>query len=299
VPKHPPAPRCRAVASASGDWRHQRSRLVIAHGPPHHSAQDVLVRSGALPTVEGKFAYGPTSKDLEDERVVLQLGSGQGCGPWRDVGEAKTDRDGRVRVSLGAALAPGRHPFQLRVAGDGSRAEGWIVVVEPGASAVVFDIDGTLTLSDDELARELVSGAPARAQPGAVDVARALAARGHTLLYLTARPYPLTALTRAWLRREGFVGGALQTADRARQALPGSAARRFKHAALQRWQRDGGVRLVRAYGNADSDVCAYADAGVAPTVTFIVGKHAGSACGAGPPTQPLRNYRAHLATLPQ
>jgi hypothetical protein len=60
---------------------------------------------------------------------------------------------------------------------------------------------------------------------------------------------------------------------------------------------DQKLRMVAAYGNATTDICAYAEAGISAAVTYIAGKHAGEACGDGEPTQPIANYRDHAETL--
>ena len=60
-----------AEASAgSKSFRHRRSSLV-ARGRASHSSNDVIVNPRAEAVIEGKFAYGRVSKDLEDDDVSL------------------------------------------------------------------------------------------------------------------------------------------------------------------------------------------------------------------------------------
>ena len=71
-----------------------------------------------------------------------------------------------------------------------------------------------------------------------------------------------------------------QTVENQRQALEGVARHR-------------GWQIVAAYGNASTDISAYANAGIPKTQTFIVGPLAGSDS-----TQPIDNmdYAQHIQT---
>lgn len=53
-----------------------------------------------------------------------------------------------------------------------------------------------------------------------------------------------------------------------------------------------------AFGNSSTDICAYADAGIQPENTFIIGDNAGHACSGFAASQPIDSYPAHLLTLP-
>jgi hypothetical protein len=138
------------VGPARG-WRHKRNSAVSTLlGDPAHAAGDPMVNPGSSAQVEGKFAYGTVSKDLQDEDVTLWLQVS--CGRWLPVTTARTDGDGRARFAIDAARIPvaGAYPFELVVHGDGSRAQGHIYVVPRGQPAVLFDVDGTLTTGDDQ-----------------------------------------------------------------------------------------------------------------------------------------------------
>lgn len=88
---------------------------------------------------------------------------------------------------------------------------------EPGSCAddrhgVVFDIDGTLTVRDDDLLRSVADPAydpPVR--PGAVEMITAYRERGYEIVYLSGRPAtlqlggaPAAEATEGWLDRHGF-----------------------------------------------------------------------------------------------
>jgi phosphatidate phosphatase PAH1 len=287
---------CPAPQVARAGWRHRhRTPLVVSSGRAAHSAADPVVLAGQAATLSGKMAYGPASRDLEDEDVVALLAT-DGC-RWREVGRTRTDSDGRVAFAV-SALPAGRHEYRLVVPGDGSFGEGVVWVVPPGRSAVVFDIDGTLTQGDEEMIREILLGAVPRPYDAASDVAQAWARAGHLPIYLTGRPYPLTATTRRWLAEQGFPAGPVITASRLEDAgMDRDHVGRYKRDMLLDLQRRARVVIVRAYGNADTDICAYAEAGIDPARTHIVGRLAGRACDAHAATRPLRDYRSHLATL--
>lgn len=307
-----PAPPVTAVAAAPAadttcagppvgqpqGWRHSGSRAVATLlGDPAHAASDPVVNPGADALVEGKFAYGPASKDLQDEEITLWLQVR--CGQWAPITTVRTDADGRARFQVPAARIPliGAYAVQLVVRGDLSRAYSYVYVVPRGTVAVLFDIDGTLTTGDGQLVKELI-GSDAAVRPGAADVVRRHVGAGHMPIYMSGRSYNLRELTRDWLRRNGFPRGPLLTTERIGQALPGEGrVGRFKRAAIEVLTGGAGVDIRYAYGNASTDVCAYAEAGLPPDRTYIIGVHGGDACTGHPPTHAIADYREHLPAL--
>lgn len=279
-----------------GEWRHRVTggAFASAVGAPHHAANDVVVGPNRPIEVHGKFAYGVASKDLEDEEVVLLLAPMGGCGT-REVARKITDDDGRVTFTLPAAPA-GVHRFWLGVPGDGSFAAGAIYVVAAGRKAVLFDIDGTLTTSDGELIEDVVGGGPPQMWADANKVAHHWAARGYQVIYVTGRPYALRGSTLAWLASRGFPTGPVITTEFWSQAKPGaSGVGEFKTRALTRVLQSG-LEIVLAYGNADTDICAYAAVGIDPGRSFIVGPP-GRSCPGYPEVSALSSYTEHLAQL--
>jgi len=279
-------------------WRHRWTRATATlFGGPQHAADDPVINPGSDALVEGKFAYGRVSKDLEGEDVTLWLQLR--CGAWAAVDRQRTDRDGRARFRVGAARIPrpGAYRFVASVDGDRSEALGYIYVVAPGTRAVLFDVDGTLTTGDGQLIADFLGG-DAEVRPGAVEVARRHAAAGEMPIYMTGRPYNLREITRDWLGRHGFPRGPLLTTRRIRDSLPGGGrVGRFKRDSITALTEGAGVDIRYAYGNASTDVCSYANAGLAPERTFIIGDHGGDACDGYPPTQAVHDYPEHLAAL--
>lgn len=275
-------------------WRHHLhgGRVASKLGSPRHVVADVVAGAGMDFVVSGKFAYGKTSKDVEDETVEL-WGELAPC-KWRALGRAVTDDDGRARFTVKADTwrAPGPHKLRVYLLGDRSFAEGKVWIAALGAPAVLFDIDGTLTKDDGELFEDLLGGA-AEMHAGADAVARRWADLGYLPIYITGRPYFLRGSTFAWLGAHRFPLGPVFTVDSLLDFLPSEGrVGEFKLGAIQALLKTG-VRLHRAYGNAGTDVCAYARAGIAPESTFIVGAlRAGCDSFAAP--RALPSYVDHL-----
>lgn len=272
-------------------------RGAISHrlGDARHTAGDVVAAMGVPFEVVGKFQYGRVLKDLEGEEVTL-LVSDAPCGPWTAVGTRVTDGDGRVAFAMPGLDRAARRWFQLVVHGDGSRAAGEVRVVAPGTPAVLFDVDGTLTTDDGELFDELLGGT-AEVRPGAAAAVQRWAERGHMIVYVTGRPYALRESTRRWLDANGFPAGVLITPEGWRDAVPSRAQvgafKRARVAALLA----AGLSIEAAYGNAATDVCAYAEAGLEPARTWITGSHP-PPCPPFPPPRALPSYLDHPPAMP-
>jgi phosphoserine phosphatase len=314
-------------AGSAEEWEHSfLTPLVQKLGDALHSASDSVVNPGVEGTLRGKFSYGPTSKDLEDERIRAFVAID--C-QWRELGSQFTDTDGRVAIPVSAAHFPetGAYPFRLLVAGDLTYAQGSVFVVTRGTPTVVFDIDGTLTTDDKEMVRggiaeilrptgsdvleyagldekafdiavELIDE-HAEAYEGAQDVVRYWIDRGYQPIYITARPYLFDPLTRDWLDTMGFPHAPVFTLDSVEQALEGAeGALPYKVETLDTLIEDAGLDIQYAYGNATSDICAYAEVGIDPAATHIIGQYAGAACAGYENTVPVTDYSSHLDALP-
>lgn len=308
-------PACTPVAFAppgpASEWRHTSTSLVtVTQGAASHRGQDVVVVEGTGPLLVGKFAYGAFDKDLEDEEVEVFLQLDPPCGAWVSYGTVLSSEDGqygtqygieddggRVFFALpgGDALPVGRYPVRMLVHGDLSRAAFTLFVVPARTSTVVFDIDGTLTTSDFQLIAELFldifnGDYVPELRPGGPDVVRAWAGRGYLVVYLTGRPDMLRARSEEWLVGQGFPPGAVHLTDTNAQALPTSGGvAAYKTDFLAKLRAEADVDLFAAYGNATTDIEAYAAAGIPLERTFVIGDNAGEGG-----TVALDSYPAHL-----
>lgn len=190
---------------------------------------------------------------------------------WQSVGRGKTDSNGEYDLPGTGFTAPNGRPVYAVLEADGSCAAHFDYLYPPGSNVVVSDIDGTLTLSDNELLNQLVDETYVPKLMAAADrLMQAWAMKGYPVVYLTARPNLLRVETRGWLDQLGFPGGALITETS--NATPDV----YKTLWMRRMIQDFGWTVVAVYGNADTDITAYENAGVAKDRTFIVGPLAGS-----------------------
>ena len=280
------------------EWQHTRNKAITL-ASADHSSQDALTTTTHGTRIEGKFAYGKVSKDLEDERVEILIDD---CsGQYRSLGIKVTDSDGRIAFEIPTAdlPAPGVYSIYLRVLGDNSSARSSLGVYPPQTRLVVFDIDGTLTTKDAEIFQDAIADffepiysgdVVPESREGAVEITALRAQQNYPLVYLTGRPYALTRITREWLNTQGFAPGNLHVTDESEQVLPtekgvGVFKRDYLKSLIAR-----GFILEAAYGNAETDIFAYSAAKVSPRRTFIAGPHGGKE-----KTQPLgEGYDTHL-----
>src|SRR5262249_25872678 len=127
-------------------------------------------------------------------------------------------------------------------------------VAAPTTRAIVADVDGTLSESEDAVLNTVVFGDDIAHQPGAPDV---LAAAARPIIYVTARGDQFTDVTRLWLRLHGFPRGPLRLA-RAAITPPGAQTVAFKARTL----RELAIPIAAAIGNRATDVEAYTRAGL-------------------------------------
>ena len=271
---------------------------IVANRSAHHSAQEPVINPGEAFTIQGHFVYGATSHSLGTERVEAWMQTGP-CDEWVLLWSGETDRDGQIEFTIeDRELAEGRYPFELVVPGDLTRAYGAVWVVPQNQPSVVFDIDGTLTTSDRELFEEILLGSVPEMYEGANAVVQRYVERGYFVIYITGRPYFLNAISRTWLEDFGFPQGPLRTTDSLAESLPTEGGvQTFKRSYLRSLIDGPRLSFVAAYGNADTDVCGYAEAGIQTDRTWIIGPNAGTACDGFDPTNDVGTYPEHLLLL--
>ena len=251
---------------------HTTSRL-FSYFRPHHQVTDVIAVTGNEARFEAKLTYGDLRKDLKDEWVELWVDN---CdGKLEMIHRLKTNDEGRISVSLKWTALPavGAYRYFVRVVGDNSFAAGKLRVVPPGTRAIVFDIDGTLTISDKESERGVISEflgleGQIRARKAAVELTRYRRdTQGYIIIYLTGRPHFLTQITRSWLDTQRFAPGSLYLA----KGIVGSRVGTFKRDYLAQLKKKG-IIIDAAYGNRTTDVFAYKEVGMTPNQIFTMGE---------------------------
>ncbi|MBU6160792.1 MAG: hypothetical protein KGO50_06695 [Myxococcales bacterium] len=209
---------------------------------------------------------------------------------WEQLGRTTTAADGSYSFDLGTTFDAGSHKVWAVFEAGRTCYTHSLMVWPEGTQLVLSDIDGTLTLSDDELFAEI--GDPTYDQQtkgSAIELIQAWDAKGYDLVYLTARPGDFRPMTEAWKARRGLPHGLTQFAF---SLGFGETARAYKAEFISELLNDMQWDIVAAYGNATSDIEACADAGIPLDVTFIIGEHAGES---GTVAIPNDDYAAHIA----
>ncbi|HWO20428.1 MAG TPA: hypothetical protein VNO30_16780 [Kofleriaceae bacterium] len=246
-----------------GSYRHRRNRLYKSLGSPRFRGVDLIaMEDDSVQTLGGKLAYTAADKDVWDEDVDVYA-----CYPdgWRYIDHARTNREGRFEISLTGSfrLPPGMRDLYVHVPGHGGGVRFLAYVALRGTTAVVSDIDGTLTESEDAIFNTVLFGDDIAHQPHAP---RALAdvAAGRLIIYVTSRGDQYTEVTRRWLALHGFPRGPLRLA-RSTITQPGAKTVAFKTGVLRALR----IPVAVGIGNRASDVAAYANAGLSPSRIFI------------------------------
>lgn len=209
---------------------------------------------------------------------------------WTELARTMTNMTGGYQFD-GVPLTSNRlQPHYAILEGDQSCAAHYQFLLPAQTPIIVTDIDGTLTLSDEEFLTQIDDGSYDPVQMGAAsELINAWADKGYPIVYLTARPHPFRSETRQWLDAHGFPAGPVISSG---TLVVGSTAQEYKRTWVERLTSDFDWDVVAAYGNADSDIGAYAEGGIPTEITFIVGEFAGDSG-----TQPIENldYTAHIA----
>jgi len=257
------------------DWNHSiTSASVAASGDAFHMFHDEMVPENAPVTVRGKFDYNRLlHKDLQDENILVYLW-GTGRVGWEFLGRYLTDSDGQIQVEI-PGLPAGRYMLRGVVAGDLTEAVGYVTVLGENRQAVVFDIDGTLTTDDAEVIEDWAGYTTAEMYPYADQVVRYYVERGFHIVMVTGRPYWLAVETRGWLADRAMPSHSIRFTSDNGTTISGEETQAYKTGYLQGLIDACGLEILRVYGNAVTDIGAYAAVGVPKSETFIIGENAG------------------------
>lgn len=254
--------------------------LGVPDGVKANTYVETNAGPAAGPTVfEGRKARtgqssGLTAIGLKDEPVSLWYYD-PSASAWTTLGKTTTDAEGNYKLEPANAIVTeyGRPVYSILEA-DGTCAEHYDVLLPPGSKLVLTDIDGTMTLSDEELFKQIDDGSYVPLQNESAELLmNTWSDKGYPIVYLTARPHEFRSETREWLAKEGFPVGAVITAN---SLVFDDSAREYKRAWAQRMLEDYGWEVVAAYGNAESDIDAYEDVSIPKDITFIIGEFAGA-----------------------
>ena len=194
---------------------------------------------------------------------------------WSELGRTQTGDNGMYQLS---GIAPSPNPYQpiySVLESDGTCAPHYGFLLPQGTQVIVTDIDGTLTIADEELFKEIDDGNYDPIENASASrMMNVWFEKGYHIVYLTARPHVFRAETRQWLDRHAYPPGPVISAN---SLVFGESARQYKRTWCNRVLDDFGWDVVAAYGNETSDIDAYEDAGIPKSITFIVGPHAGVA----------------------
>jgi hypothetical protein len=216
---------------------------------------------------------GLFSTPIADEWVSLWQFD-QDAETWGEAERVRTNDAGQYNVSSVTPNPDPGQPIYAILEGDGTCVAHYSYLLEPGAKFIVTDIDGTLTLDDQELFNQIADGSYVPQENGSAQRLLSLwSDKGYEIVYLTARPHEFRAESRKWLDDLGYPAGPMISAN---NLVFGQSAREYKGAWIRRLTQDFGWNVVAAYGNADSDIQAYEDGGIPKDITFIVGPEAGS-----------------------
>jgi hypothetical protein len=234
-----------------------------------------------------KAEAGLTATPFASEKLAIWSGL------TPHVTQALTDDQGAYTAApllLPAKIAGLHAAFaDLLAAPNQACAPHYLLLKPAAAQVVVTDIDGTLTTADAEFLHELTDMTyDPKEMTSACAMLQVWAAKGYPIVYLTARPHIGRAESRQWLAAHQCPVGPMLTAN---ELVMDEKARTHKALWLKRLTLELGWKVAAAYGNATSDIHAYADAGVALDHTFIVGPHGGEEG-----TTPVigNNYTDHL-----
>ena len=271
-----PEPGTLPFPTETTEWVAPNTEDQFADTVPGYGGLDVLGPLGATSTLEGMM--GRNDRFNTDPIVGEWVSAWRWnlSGGWAELGREQTDfiEEGTFDISVDSAELPGGDARVYSVLeGAGHCADHGIFRWPGDTQVIVTDIDGTLTLSDDELTMQLADPTYVpQAYTDAQAMTQAWIDKGYRVVYLTSRPHPLRSLTRPWLDAFGFPFGPLSTAP---ELVFGGTAADYKEAFVDRMQDDLGWDVVAAYGNAGSDIDGYEAAGIPKDRTFIIGPNAG------------------------
>lgn len=271
--------------------------------------------SSAEPFLSGTFEYG-LGRTAANRKVYVFLSKAQDHDAGLHdasvsfVGVFKTDKQGRLKhvpIPDNIWSAPGHYSVIGLLPDDHTYAKGSLFIIKPGTKAVVFDVDGTLTVGDIEVvtmfaidaltistsaAQQLTHKYDLKQRKGALHAVRAWAAKGYQPVYLSGRQGSYFNLTQEWLVRHRYPPGPIHLTKTHLPTLPiYYSVGNFKVDYMESLKARG-LDIYAAYGNTTTDIRAYGAFGIPKERTYIIGPHGGKA-----DTVHVHNFTDHIADI--
>ncbi|KAL6779212.1 hypothetical protein ACKKBF_B18325 [Auxenochlorella protothecoides x Auxenochlorella symbiontica] len=265
------------------------------------------------PFLSGKFEYG-MGRPAKRRTVFMFMRKGH----WAEhpvmapafLGTHRTSGGGRLGplpVTQSVASTPGHYEFVGLLPDDYSYAKGSMFMLEPGTRAVVFDLDGTITVGDGQVVTQFTLDAlgastalnaklshkyDLRPRRHALHAVRAWAAKGYQPIYLSGRQGSYYNLTLAWLIKHRYPPGPIHLTRTHLPTLPVYFSVGLFKVKYIEGLRAKGIDVYAAYGNTMTDIKAYEAAGIAKERTYIIGPFAGKNG-----TKKVANWTDHLPEI--
>jgi hypothetical protein len=268
-------------------------------GVPDGLAANVYIDDSATPGAGTPTYHGAKARTKPMQGVFATPLVGENVSLWTYDSDAKTwnqlargttDDTGSYDLdAMGYAPQDGTVVYSMLEA-DGSCATHYNYEIPRGSKVIVTDIDGTLTTDDSQIIMQVADDAYDPMMVGAANtMLQAWAAKGYPIVYLTARAHIYDAETRAWLDAHDFPKGPVITSNGTTAANDA-----YKTIWLHRLVDDFGWTPYAVYGNADTDITAYANLTVPLDKTFIVGPLGGTR---GTTAIPNLDFTAHISAF--
>ncbi|GAB4820517.1 hypothetical protein N2152v2_007563 [Parachlorella kessleri] len=269
-----------------------------------------------MPFVSGHFEYG-LGRAAGKRNVFMFMRKAHLAGSPvmlpEFLGTHKTRKNGDLGpITLPPTICktPGHYEFVSLLPDDYTSAKGSLFILKPGTKAVVFDMDGTITVGDSQVVTQFAMDALGAStalnshlshkydllpRRHALHVVRAWAAKGYQPIYLSGRQGRQAPgctyfnLTLSWLIKHRYPPGPIHLTRTHMPTLPVYFSVGLFKVKYMESLKEKGIEIYAAYGNTPTDVKAYAAAGVPKERTYMIGPHAGKGG-----TVKIDNFTDHL-----
>ncbi|HEY4056837.1 MAG TPA: hypothetical protein VGM39_09515 [Kofleriaceae bacterium] len=248
-------------------------------GNPDGVATNVYIADSATPTAGSAIYQGAKARTKPMQGVFQTPLSGENVSlwtydgaMWNQLARGMTDENGAYDLDATDYAADDNTVVYSMLEADGSCGTHYNYRIPRGSKVIVTDIDGTLTTDDAQIIMQVGDETYDPAMVVAANtMLQAWSAKGYPIVYLTARAHLYDAETREWLDAHDFPKGPVITSNGTTDA-----ADAYKTIWMHRVIDTFGWTPYAVYGNADTDITAYANVTIPLDKTFIVGPLGGT-----------------------